>query len=219
MNRQVTSVLVLGLAGAICGCATTGYQRASQTGSVINEARAVVTNIQQNIDAAARALQTMTGPDATELRQPYQTLSAAVTSLDIRATRLSSYAQAFQKKSNAYLKAWQEELGAYQSPTIRNVSAERRDAVVESFKKVSEQFQAADESTKPLRVYLKDMRRYLGTDLTAAGVASGHELARRITELATEVEQRLQSLLAELNRVETELSPMKPGTETPAEAK
>ena len=219
MNRQVTSVLVLGLAAAICGCATTGYQRASQTRSVINEARAVVTNIQQRVDAASRALQSVTGPDATELRQPYQTLSAAVTSLDIQANRLSSYAQAFQKKSNAYLKTWQEELGAYQSPTIRNASAERRNAVVESFKKVSEQFQAADESTKPLRVYLKDMRRYLRTDLTAPGVTSVQELAGRITQLATEVQQRLQSLLAELNRVETELSPMKPGTQTPAEAK
>lgn len=216
MNRLIASAIAPCFVFLACGCATTGYQRAAQARSTIANARAVTVDIQQNVETASRSLQVLTGPEATELRPLYQRLSAAINSLEAQTGRLSNLAQAFRKKSDVYIQAWQEELARYQSPAIRDLSAERRNAVIESLKRVTEQFKIAEESMQPLRVDLKDMRRYLGTDLTSGGVASAQEVARRITNQAAEVQQRLQSLLAELDRVATELAPVKPATETPA---
>jgi predicted nucleic acid-binding Zn-ribbon protein len=219
MNRQITSVLVLGLAASLCGCATTGRQRASQTQSAIGNARTLAVNLQQEVEAAQQALQKLTAPEVTDLRPPYDNFSAAVKGLDTQVERLATRGRAVQKAGEAYFQTWQEELGSYQTAAIRTSSAERRGAVMQSFQRINQQFQDAEQSLRPLLVDLKDMRRCLGTDLTASGVASVQEPVKRIADEAAQAQQRLQSLVAELDRVAGELSPVRPGTEEPPATK
>ena len=216
MTRQITSALLLSVPVLLCGCATAGYQRAGRTRCAIDRARAVTMSAQHEVHAAGNALQNLTTKEAIDLRPPYHSFAAAVRGLHIQVNRLTNRARAVHKLGSAYMEAWQQQLRAYQSSDIRTVSAERRDAVMDSFKKLNAQFQAADQSLRPLLVDLKDMRRYLSIDLTAAGVASIREQSEGIIYHAAEAHQQLQSLADELNRVDAELSPVKPATEAPA---
>ncbi len=213
--KQVAAVLVLCLSVLLCSCATTGYQRASRTRSAIHDARAVTVHIQQEINTALLALQNLSFQETVDLRAPYGSFSAAVTSLDVQVDRLANRSRAIQRMSDAYVWAWEKELGLYRGPAIRKRSAERRGAVMESFQKISQQLQTVDQLLRPLLADLKDMRLYLSTDLTVAGVTSALELAVHIAKQATVAAPHLQSLHAELGRVGAELSPVRPGTETP----
>jgi rubrerythrin len=217
--KRITVMLVLGLTASFCGCATTGYQRASQARSEIAETRVVTIKAHQDLVAALRAAQNLTAKETTALQPPYQSFAAAVKGLEAEAQELAPRGEAIQKSGNAYIAAWQEDLGVFRNPDIRARSAERRLEVAENFRKLSSELLAAEVSLRPLLVALKDMRLYLSIDLTASGVSSAQEQAGRITTQAVDAGQHLLSLLAVLDRVATELSPVKPAKEAPTPTK
>jgi hypothetical protein len=217
--KHVTGVWGLCASVFLCSCATTGYQRASLTRSAIHDTRAVTVQIQQDINAALQALQSLSAQETIDLRPPYGKLSVAVGSLDIQLDRLANRTRAIQRFSDAYARAWEKELGLYGDPSIRARSAERRRAMMTSLHALDQQLQAADRLLRPLLADLKDMRRFLSTDLTVAGVTASLDLAVHIAKQAAVAAENLQSLHAELGRVGTGLSPMRPETEPPTGTK
>ena len=80
-------------------------------------------------------------------------------------------------------------------------------------------FAGSDLSLRPLLRNLKDLRRYLKTDLTSAGVVSIQEQLGGVSNQAASVKQTLQVLFDELNRVGRELSPVTPAAEQPSPGK
>jgi hypothetical protein len=217
--RRITVVLVLGLTASLCGCATAGYQRAAQARSEIGKAREVTIKAHQNLVEAVAAMQNLTSKETTALQPPYQSFTAGVKGLEAQAQELASRSEAIQKKGNAYITAWQEDLGAFRSPDVRSRSAERRLEVAESFRKLNSELLAAGVSLRPLLAALKDMCLYVSLDLTAAGVSSAQEQAGRISTQAVDTGQHLQILLADLDRVAAELAPVRPVKEAPVPTK
>ena len=217
--KRITAVLVLGLPVLLCGCATAGYRRASLTRSVLTDARTVTVRAQQQIDVAVQTLQDLSSQETNDLRPPYDRFATAITSLGVQVDRLANRSRVIQKLSDAYVAAWEKELGLYRGAATRTRSAERRGAVMERFQGLNQQFQTADQSLRPLLVDLKDMHRYLSIDLTLAGVTSALDLAVSIAKQATVAAQHLESLHAELGRVGKELSPVRLETEAPKEPK
>ena len=215
MNR-ISVAFVLALVGSLCGCATTGYRHASETSSAISVTKTLTVKIEQSIDTAVTNLQSLTSQQAIDLRQPYERLSAVVNTLDGQVANLTDQAQVIKVRGNAYAKDWQQELGSYQGSAIRARSAERLNQVIADFQKVSQQFEATGQALRLLLADLKDVRLYLKTDLTSAGVASMHEQLGDVTTQAALAQQALQSLLAELNRVGRELSPVTQVVEQPS---
>jgi cell division protein FtsB len=215
MNK-ISVAFVLALVGSLCGCATTGYQHASETSSAISGTKLLAVKVQQSIDATVTNLQSLTSQETIDLRQPYERLSAVVNTLDAQVANLTDQAQVIKARGNAYAKDWQQELGSYQSSAIRLRSAERLNQVIEDFRKVSQQFEATGQALRLLLANLEDVRRYLKTDLTATGVASIQEQLGDVTKQAVSGQQTLQSLLDELNRVGRELSPVTQVAEQPS---
>ena len=215
MNK-ISVAFVLALVGSLCGCATTGYRHASETSTAISRTKLFTVKVQQNIDAAVTNLQRLTSQEGIDLRQPYERLSATVNTLDAQVADLTDQAQVIKTRGNAYAKDWEQELGSYQSSAMRVRSAERLNQVIADFQKVSQQFEATGQSLRLLLTNLKDVRLYLKTDLTSAGVASIQEQLGDITKQAVLAQQTLQSLLDELNRVGRELSPVTQVVEQPS---
>jgi len=176
-------------------------------------------NMQRELDATATAVQNLASNDVTNLQAPYQVFSRAVDDLSNQLEKLSPRIQSIRERGDSYVQAWQEDLGSYQSLDIRANSAARRNEVLESFRKLNTELQAAEASLHPVLMSLKDMQLYLSTDLTASGVTSIQQQFGRISTQIADAQQRLQSLVADLDRVSTELSPVKPATEEPPPTK
>jgi hypothetical protein len=215
MNK-IREAFVLALVGSLCACATTGYRHASETSSAISGTKTLTVKIQQSIETAVTNLESLTSVEAIDLRQPYERLSVTVNTLDGQVANLTDQAQVISARGKAYAKDWEKELGSYKSSAIRVRSAERLNQVSADFQKVSQQFEATGQSLRLLLADLKDVRLYLKTDLTSAGVASIQEQLGDITKQAVLAQQALQSLLAELNRVGRELSPVTQVVEQPS---
>jgi DNA repair exonuclease SbcCD ATPase subunit len=217
--RRITMVLALELSALLCGCATTGYERASEARSAIGDARAVTVTIQHELDATLSSLQNLTSNDVTNLQPPFQVFSRAVDGLADQLEKLAHRAQAIQDRGNSYVAEWQEDLGSYQSADIRARSATRRGEVIDSFRNLNTEFQATQTSLRPVFASLKDLQRYLSTDLTASGITSVQEQAEKISAQVADAQQHLQSLVSNLDQVAIELSPLKPAKEEPVPAK
>ena len=138
--RTLVSILMLGPVMLITSCATTGYERASQARSAIDDARAVTAGVQQKLEAATGALQKLSSTETTALRPPYDDFSTAVESLGVQVKRLAQSDLAIQKRNNAYVATWQEVLKGYQNADVRNRSAQRLGEVTERFRQLKSEF-------------------------------------------------------------------------------
>src|SRR5579871_383861 len=174
LNGRLTmkqTALLLVSAVVLCGCATTGYEHASETRSAISDARIVTVAVQERLDTITTSLQNFNSNEVTNLQAPYQAFSKAVDNLSDQLDKLSHCSQAVHEEGNDYLAAWQEQLGSYQNTDLRTNSATRRAEVMDSFRRLNSELQAAQSSVRPVLTTLKDMQRYLATDLTTSGVA------------------------------------------------
>src|SRR5579862_2137088 len=169
--KRIAVMLVLGLAVSAFGCATTGYQRASQVRSAIDKTRVTTIKAHQDLVAALHAVHTLATKETSDLQPPYQSFATAVKGFEMQVQELAPRGESIQKRGNAYVAAWQKDLLTFQSPDLRTLSAGRRREVVESFRKLNSELLVAEASLHPVLVGLKDMRLYLSLDLTASGVS------------------------------------------------
>jgi hypothetical protein len=214
--RKITSILALMVGVLLCGCATAGYQRASLARDEVVEARTVTVKAHQQLVVAVRAVHDLTAKETTGLQAPYQVFAASVRGLDVSVAQLADRVEAIRKRSDAYVLAWQKDLGAFHGDDLRKLSAERRTEVIESFRTLNAEFQICHGSLRSLLVALKDMRLYLSIDLTGSGVAVVQEQSGRISAQAAEAGEHLQSFAAYLDRVAAEMFPGKIAAEEPA---
>ncbi len=217
--RKTASILALIPVLSLCGCATAGYQRASLARSEVVQARNVTVKAHQELVVVVRAVHDLTAKETTDLQTSYQRFATSVHGLETHVKQLADHVEAIQKRSNAYVTAWQKDLEAFQSPDIRTRSAERRAEVIESFRRLNSEFQVCEQSLRSLLVGLKDMRLYLSIDLTASGVAAVQEQAGRISAQAVDTGQHLQSFATYLGQVADEMSPGTPTEEGPSPPK
>jgi hypothetical protein len=209
MRKAIVALLASVVTGLLTGCAITGYHHAAQSRIAIDRARVVTADIRRELDAAGAALRNLTAPQSTDLRPYYDSFAAAVTRLDAKAARLEPSRQTVIAHVNAYVTAWQQELPAYRDADLRRRSAQRREQVIESIRRLDSEFHASQNALIPALISLKDVRRYLATDLTASGVITAQPQIERVGTETANVQQQLQALLAELERVGSELSPVR----------
>ena len=209
----------LALTMQFCGCATHGYQRASLTRNALDDARQLVAEIQREIDESVASLDELTAPQPGSLRPPFKDFEFTVKRLERDVDRIPKHRHAVRKHADAYYTTWEKELASFETPAIRERSAERRTAVMATLQKVDDGFAALDTSLRPLLLHLRDMNRFLRTDLTMLGVKSGTDLAQRIKADVVDVSKNTVALTNELNQVAENLAPIKRPADVPPATK
>jgi hypothetical protein len=212
MIKKTTTLNLFALLAAVAlaaGCATSGYNRADKTGAGIAEYRAEILNGQKAINNTVTALDGIAASANTDPRPAFQKFSKDVAKLESVAGSVKKRGESMQQNGKAYFAQWEKQLAEVNNEEIRQLAASRK-------AKLSAAFEGIQKYAEPLRAQfapwmsdLKDLKTYLGNDLTIAGVDSAKDLFKKTQSQGAEVQKLMDALVAELNTIEAAITPAK----------
>jgi uncharacterized coiled-coil DUF342 family protein len=200
----------LASAAVLTGCGTTsGYKQADKTGAGIAEFRDEIVNGKKAIDATMQSLSDIAATANTDPRKAFGQFSKDVSNLESTANKVRKRAQSMQQQGQTYFKQWEKELAEVNNPDIRNLAAERRAKLQETFESIRKYSEPLKAQFDPWMADLKDLQKYLSNDLTIGGVDAAKDLFRKATHEGLEVQKSMDALVAELNTVAATITPAK----------
>jgi PHD/YefM family antitoxin component YafN of YafNO toxin-antitoxin module len=151
-------------------------------------------------------LNNIVGKPGSDIRMQYDQFVKEVKNTDKQVGKLRNQAEKMNAQSRSHFEAWQKSSETIQNPDIRKKSDERRAKAFDSYKKIDVAMQSVNEALDPFLSDLKDIQRYLGSDLTAQGIASISDAVKKADANAATVQKRIDAAIAQIDRVAAEMS-------------
>jgi hypothetical protein len=213
-NKSVQLVsLACALGGAallMTACGTTsGYKQADKTGAGIAEFRDEIVKGKNAIDVTMKSLSDIASTANTDPRKAYEQFSKNVAKLESTAANIRKRAQNMKAQGEAYFKQWETELAQVNNQEVRKLADERKATLQKTFQSIRQVSEPLKAQFDPWMADLKDLKVFLGNDLTIAGVDSAKSLFTKTTNEGLEVQKSMDALVAELNTVAATITPAK----------
>jgi hypothetical protein len=210
IHSMTLASAILATAAMFSGCATnSGYKQADKTGAGIAEFREEIVTGKQSIDATMKSLGEIAATANSDPRKAFEQYSKNVANLESTAQKVQKRGQSMQEKGQAYFKQWEEELASVSNPEIRGLAEQRKAKLQATFESIRKYTEPLKAQFQPWMSNLKDLEKYLGNDLTIAGVDAAKDLFTKTTTEGLEVQKSMDALIAELNTIAATITPSK----------
>lgn len=188
------------------GCASTGNDKAASTSKSLVKSAQMIEKGNLLIDQTLAKLNDLVSNPNADLRKQFDAFDASVNELG--ATDLGVACQAKEMKANGadYFENWDQETAHMRNENIRQRSAERKHEVAANFARISLQYDEAKTAFEPFMSDLRDVQKYLGTDLTAGGLVAVKDFAAKATRHAEPVKESLTRLSEEFKSLGISMS-------------
>ncbi|MHB8523890.1 MAG: DUF2959 family protein [Limisphaerales bacterium] len=199
--------------GFIAGCASTGNDKAASTARSLAESSSMIVKGNTLIDQTLASLNDLVSNSNPDLRKQFKTFNSSVKDLGSTARDVSSKAAEMKSQGAAYFAMWDQETAKMQNEDIRNRSEARKDAVASRFARISQQYDETQTAFQPFMSDLHDVQKFLGTDLTAGGLAAIKEVAANATRDAMPLKESLRKLSDQFTSLGLSMSPTSGATQ------
>jgi hypothetical protein len=167
----------------------------------------------QLIDQTLAALNDLVSKPQPDLRPQFEVFSTSVSDLASTDRDVTRQAEAMKAQGATYFAKWDHEAAQMQNENIRHRSEARKHEVAANFARISQQYDDAKAAFEPFMSDLRDVQKFLGTDLTSGGLAASTTIATRATGDAAPLKAALNSLANELKGLSLSLSSVSGATQ------
>jgi hypothetical protein len=199
------TMLTIGAAAFLVGCATTGMDRSVKTSSSIQEVDDEIGKMVVQLDKTSVSLDTLLKSGPSDVKKSFETYSDNVVKVEKEGNRVLKRMEEMKSQSKEYFAEWEKQGSAYANPRIRELSEERRLKLAETYAKVP----AAGAGIKVTYLaYLSDLKEiqiFLSNDLTPQGIASITPVANNTANDLEALKASLQPVVAALAEIKAEL--------------
>ena len=204
--------LVAALAG-LAGCASKSYDKGTAAATATQAAGVAVAHTSTKVTDVLGALNDLTFKSQGDLRKQYDALVSATANLDKSVEALGVKATAMRDAATAFSQNWSNQLAAISSEELRKRSTERMNEVTAQLKDMDSSYLGVKNSLRPFTTDLKDIQTYLGTDLTAGGLATIKDIVSKTKVDAVPLRESIKQLQASFTSLGASLSPILPTPE------
>ncbi|HEY4417613.1 MAG TPA: DUF2959 family protein [Verrucomicrobiae bacterium] len=208
IKQVATGLALAALVGMIAGCASKGNDKGAATSAALQSTADKTTQVSQQVTASLGALNQLTFNPQGDLRDQYGKFTDAVKGLQSASSGLDSQVASMQSKAQAYFNSWSNQLDSIQSPTLRSISESRKAEVSAKLDSLNTNYQGVKSSLGSFTGDLTDIKTYLDTDLTAAGVAKIKDVVAKTKVDAVPVRDSISKLQSDFSSVSAALSPV-----------
>jgi len=199
------TMLLLGTAAFLGGCATTGMDRSVNTSNSIKDVDSEIRKMIVQIDVTAASLDTLVVPGQTKLKKPFEKYSDNLVKLDKEGKRVLKRTEEMKANSKEYFGEWEKEGDSFTNPELRELSAERRIKLAEIYARVPEAGYGVKGNYQAYLIDLKEIQKYLSTDLTPKGIESISPVVKKSIQDLDALKQSLRPVIAALDEIKAEL--------------
>jgi hypothetical protein len=199
------TILLLGFASFMGGCATTGMDRSAETSNSIKDVDSEVKNIIVQIDVTSKSLDSLVSPGNTNLKNSFNTYSDDLDKLDNVGKRLIKRMDEMKANSKEYFAEWAKQGATYTNPELSALSEERRSKLAETYARVPAAAAGVKNSYLSYLSNLKEIKTYLSNDLTPKGVETINPVAKKSIQDLDVLKTSLQPVITALDEIKAEL--------------
>jgi hypothetical protein len=196
--------------GFVTGCASDNYKKGASTAAALTKSSDMITKGNICIDESLANLNDLVSNPNPDLRKQFKAFNASVNDLGSTTKDVANKAEEMKSQGMAYFAKWDEEAGKMRNEDIRNRSEARKHEVVSRFERISQQYDETQIAFQPFMSDLRDVQRFLATDLTAGGLAAIREAAAKANRDAVPVKASLGRLSEEYQGLGIAMSPTVP---------
>ena len=195
------------VAGLITGCASPNYKKGASTAVTMDESSGLIAIGNTRIDESIGSLNDLVAAPNPDLRPQFQRFNTAVHDLRGSAADIAGKAAQMKIQGAEYFAGWDRELAKMANEDIRSRSETRRNEVAARFDRISLQYDYANTAFQPLLSDLRDVEKFLSTDLTIGGLVAVKSVAAKATADAVPVKESLARLSEEFKNFGVSISP------------
>jgi uncharacterized phage infection (PIP) family protein YhgE len=193
--------------GFITGCASDNYKNSANTAASLNQAAGMITKGITLIDQSLADLNDLVSNPNPDLRIQFKRFNNAVDELATSDKDVASKDAEMKSQGAEYFARWDKELAQIQNEDIRSRSETRRNEVASHFERIRQQYEQTKTAFQPFMSDLRDVQKFLSTDLTAGGLAAIKDTAAKATQDAVPLKESLGRLSNEFKSLGLSMSP------------
>jgi len=199
------TMLMIGAAAFLGGCATTGMDRSVKTSTSIQEVTNEIEKMDAQLDTTAASLDILLMPGQPDVKKSFEEYSDNVVKLEKEGNRVLKRMEEMKSHSIEYFAEWEKQGSAYSNPRIRELSEERRLKLAATYAKVPAAGAGVKVSYLAYLSDLKEIQIYLSNDLTPQGLETITPVADKTDQDLAALKESMQPVLAALNEIKAEL--------------
>jgi hypothetical protein len=190
----------------LVACASTGLERSAKATASM---RTVDTDIKQallQVDATNASLEDLIRPGQPDVKKAFEAYSEQAAKMERQGQLLVKHTDEMSARRLDYFAEWEKQGNTYANPEIRELSEQRRADLSEIFARIPE---ASVGIKGAFRTYLSDIReiqKYLSTDLTSKGIESITPTARKSMEDGNYLKEAVKPVVAAIDRARAEMA-------------
>jgi len=210
MNRRKHSLafftmLLVGTAAFLGGCATTGMQRSVKTSNSIQDVDNEIRKMIVQIDVTGTALDSLVVPGNPDLKKSFNSYSDNLVKLDREGKRTLKRVEEMKSQSKEYFSEWEKQGDAFTNPQIRELSEERRSRLANIYAQVPAAGAGIKGAYHAYLTDLKEIQLFLSNDLTPKGIESIAPVTQKSIQDREDLKASLRPLIYALDEIKAEL--------------
>lgn len=199
------SMLVLGMAVFLGGCATTGMDRSVKASNSIKEVDSEIRKMSVQIDVTAASLYTLVNTGKPDLKKSFESYTDNLAKLDKEGTKVLKRIEEMKSRNKEYFEEWEKEGDAFTNSEIRELSEQRRSKLAELYARVPAAGAGIKGTYHAYLTDLKEIQKYLSNDLTPKGIEGIAPVANRSVQDLDSLKISLKPVIAALDDIKAEL--------------
>lgn len=199
------ALFLLGTATVMGGCATTGMDRSIKTTNSIKEVDSEIRKMIVQIDVTAASLDSVVTSGPSGLKKSFDKYSDNLAKLDSEGKRVLKRTDEMKARSKEYFEEWEKQGDSFTNSEIRDLSAERRTKLAEIYARVPAAGYGVKGTYNAYLTSLKEIQKFLSTDLTPKGVEAITPVARKSVQELDALKESLKPVIAALDEIKVEL--------------
>lgn len=199
------TMFLLGTASFIGGCATTGMDRSVKTSNSIRDVDTEIRKMVTQIDVTATSLEAVVSPGQANLKKTFDSFSDNLEKLDKEGKKVLKLTDELKSRSKEYFSEWEKQGDSFTNSEIRELSEQRRNKLAEIYAQVPAAGFGIKGAYTEYLTDLKEIQKYLSTDLTPKGVEAIAPVAQKSVQHLDTLKSSLKPLLAALDEIKAEL--------------
>src|SRR6185369_16407589 len=136
LSLAIFTMLLLGTAAFLNGCATTGMDRSVNTSNSIKDVDSEIRKMIVQIDVTGTSLDSLVMVGQPNLKKSFDSYSDNLVKLEKEGKRVLKRVDEMKSRSKEYFAEWEKQGDAFTNPQIRELSEERRNNLAQTYAKV-----------------------------------------------------------------------------------
>lgn len=211
-NSPLTALCVLTIIALfLCttSCQSTGRSRAENLQSDLTDIQESLTEGSDHVDKTIFALNALP-TEQTDLTKPYEKYVDELEDLESHAKSVRKESDDLREKGQAYFEAWQKDMAAITNESLKKQSEERKEELKAAYAKIDEIKADSRKMFDTFLTNLQDIRKYLDTDLTPAGVQGIASMIEEANKESADVKTRIKELNEIIDKVKDAMTSKMP---------